>query len=467
VNESDEGIGENNGQMVESGQTSKDALGTLVVICSALILFLASSVGLLFLWNDSGSLTPGGPATSLLSWDWQYKEMTGLDDIENLDGDGVVVCVVDSGIDLGHPDLDHLQLIGWKDAVNQVQEPYDDEGHGTAMAGIIVADGGLEGIARGVDLLVAKAIDQDGVGNDQIVSDSVDWCVDEGADIISLSLGGEQGLGSGFFTTDSLEQSVEDALDSGVIVVAAAGNDGEDDDGDVESPGSVEDVICVGGITRNGDIWSGSSKGDNNGRLWPNPILPRDDPDKKPELVSPGQEVPVLMSQGSGSGSWWGWSSGTSASTAWVSGALALLLEHEESLQRENSQGRGGIQSIKGLIMENSQMMEGQEGHDEYYGYGVLRIDRMIGANGSFPGDSSFSALEIERGFLTLESQESALISATKVPPVNSANPKEWLSLTSVTSLIHWLNDSTLIWAGVGSSPFEVTPTSPVGTLGS
>jgi serine protease AprX len=468
VNESDENIGEIDGQMVESGQASKDAMGTLVVVCSALFLLLASSVGVLYLWNDGGDLIPGGPAPSLLSWDWQYKEMTGLDDIGNLDGNGVIVCVVDSGIDLGHPDLDHVQLIGWKDAVNQIQEPYDDEGHGTAMAGIIVADGGLEGIARGVDLLVAKAIDQDGVGNDQIVSDSVDWCVDEGADIISLSLGGEQGLGSGFFTTDSLEQSVEEALDSGVIVVAAAGNDGEDDDGDVESPGSVEDVICVGGISRNGDIWSGSSKGDNDGRfLSLNPILPRDDPDKKPELVAPGQEVPVLMSQGSGSGSWWGWSSGTSASTAWVSGALALLLEHEEGLQRENSQGRGGVQSIKGLIMENSQMKEGQEDHDEYYGYGMLRIDRMIDSNGTSSGDSSFSAIEIEEVFLGLESQESALRSATKVPPVNSANPREWLSLTSVTSLIHWLNDSTLVWAGVGSSPFEGVPTSPVGTLGS
>ena len=81
-------------------------------------------------------------------------------------------------------------------------------------------------------MLVAKAIDEEGVGSDQYVSDSIDWCVEEGADIISLSLGGDQGIGSGFFTTDSLEQSVEDALDSGVFVIAAAGNDGEDDDGD-------------------------------------------------------------------------------------------------------------------------------------------------------------------------------------------------------------------------------------------
>ena len=152
------------------------------------------------------------------------------------------------------------------------------------MTGIIVSDGGLDGVAKGVDLLVAKAIDDEGLGTDGTVSDSVDWCVQQGADIISLSLGGSQSFGSDFFHTDELEQSVNDALDSGVFVVSSAGNDGEDDDGDVGSPGSVEDVICVGGITRSGSIWSGSSEGDNDGRLWPNPILPRSDPDKSRRL---------------------------------------------------------------------------------------------------------------------------------------------------------------------------------------
>ena len=124
-----------------------------------------------------------------------------------------------------------MEIYGWKDFVNQQAEPYDDEGHGTAMAGIIVSNNGLIGNAPGVSLLVAKAISDEGTGSDQIISESVDWCVMNNADIISLSLGGAQGFGSGIFTTDSLEQSVEQALDQGVYVVAAAGNDGEDDDG--------------------------------------------------------------------------------------------------------------------------------------------------------------------------------------------------------------------------------------------
>ena len=133
------------------------------------------------------------------------------------------------------------------------------------MAGIIVAKNGLSGNAQGVDLLVAKAIDSNGEGTDTGIADVVDWCADNQADIISLSLGGEGGISFGGITTDQLESAVQDALDQGIFVVAAAGNDGQDDDGDVSSPGSVEDVICVGGVTRLGNVWRGSSQGDNDG----------------------------------------------------------------------------------------------------------------------------------------------------------------------------------------------------------
>ena len=130
------------------------------------------------------------------------------------------------------------------------------------MAGIIVAKNGLTGNAQGVDLLVAKAIDSNGQGTDTGIAEAVDWCADNQADIISLSLGGEGGISIGGITTDQLENAVQDALEQGIFVVAAAGNDGgQDDDGDVSSPGSVEDVICVGGVTRLGNVWSGSSRG--------------------------------------------------------------------------------------------------------------------------------------------------------------------------------------------------------------
>ena len=362
------------------GPSEKDAISSVIALSMSLLVIFASSITIIYLWKGEDGFVIERPASALVSWQMEYMDLIGAtnDSLSGLDGGGVVVCVVDSGVDLDHPDLRGVELRGWRDSINGIEEPYDDEGHGTAMTGIIVSNGGLDGVAKGVDLLVAKAINNEGQGTDETVSDSVNWCVQQGADIISLSLGGSQSFGSGFFATDELEQSVDDALDTGVYVVSSAGNDGEDDDGDVGSPGSVEGVICVGGITRSGSIWSGSSEGDNDGRLWPNPILPRSDPDKKPEVVAPGHEVPVLMASGVSNSEWWGWSSGTSAATAWVSGSLALLLQEKPDLQRENSTGRAAIEEVKGAIAQSSQKKEGQQGHDDHYGYGHLRIDLLI-----------------------------------------------------------------------------------------
>ena len=366
-------------ESIGDGASSTNSIEILIKAVSGLVIFLSASIILLWITYQSADITFGGPPQSLQLWEDQYREMTGLDDVTGLDGSGIGICIVDTGIDANHPDLEHVNIVSWIDMIGGEESPYDDEGHGTAMAGIISSKGGLNGVSPGVNLMVAKAISDDGSGTDATIADAVDWCVAEGADIISLSLGGDQGFGSGFFTTDELEESVIDAIDTGVFVVAAAGNDGDNDDGDVESPGSVEDVICVGAVTRTGNVWSGSSEGDNNGRLWPNPILPRQDPDKKPEVVAPGHEVPILMAGSTGSGTWWGWSSGTSAATAWVSGTIAIFLEANPEMRKGGDQGgSSAVSELKTMISQKSEMSEGQENHDDNYGYGLIRIDLLV-----------------------------------------------------------------------------------------
>ncbi|DAC62434.1 MAG TPA: S8 family serine peptidase, partial [Candidatus Thalassarchaeaceae archaeon] len=303
-------IEDSNSPMWESSIKDKNDDAIKIVVGVSLTLITTFVFAVVILWalsTISGTILGLNPPQALVTWEDEYRDITGINSVENLDGTGVTLCVVDSGINIEHPDLANINLIGWKDVINSMQTPYDDDGHGTAMAGIIVADGGLNGVSKNVDLLVAKAIDETGSGTDDGIAEAVNWCTSEGADIISLSLGGAQGFGSSIITTDSLETAVENAIENGVYVVAAAGNDGENDDGDVSSPGSVDDVICVGGITRLGNLWVGSSEGDNNGDIWP-PKLPRNNPDKKPEIVAPGHEVPVLVFNGE---SWWGWSSGT------------------------------------------------------------------------------------------------------------------------------------------------------------
>ena len=115
---------------------------------------------------------------------------------------------------------------------------------------------------------MTKALLENGSGYEEDVVAGIDWCIGQNVSIISLSLGGGQDLfpllGSSGRT---IEDSVNDATASGIFVVAAAGNDGDDDDGDVASPGSERRVICVGGVTQNGSPWVKSSKGDNGPRF--------------------------------------------------------------------------------------------------------------------------------------------------------------------------------------------------------
>ena len=139
------------------------------------------------------------------------------------------------------------------------------------------------------------------------------------------------------------------------------------------SPGSERRVICVGGVTQTGDHWSKSSTGSNGPRFFP-PKLPRGDPDKKPELVAPAKEVPVLNTEGT-----WSSASGTSAATVFVTGALALLLEAHPELASNGTDGDvPTIDQVKDWMMQTVQQKDGQTDHDDWYGYGLLDIEALL-----------------------------------------------------------------------------------------
>lgn len=102
--------------------------------------------------------------------------------------------------------------------------------------------------------------------------------------------------------------------------------------------------------------------------------MPRGDPDKKPELVAPAKDVPVLNTQGT-----WSSSSGTSAATVYVTGAIALLLEAHPELGGNGTSGDvSTIDQVKDWIMQSVQPKEGQSGHDDDYGYGLLDIEALL-----------------------------------------------------------------------------------------
>ncbi len=273
-----------------------------------------------------------------------------------LTGAGVIVCIVDSGIDLGHPDLAGFEPAAWRDFVADESQPYDDHGHGTFMAGLMVGRGLVRGFAPQVSIVVAKAVDGLGVGRVIDILDALRFCMDPFGNgtrshIISLSLGG------GSVPPGPVSARVNEVIDRGVVVVAAAGNDGPDAP-DVQTPASEDLVIAVGSVDSRLEVSDFSQGGQNTGRS---------DPNRKPELVAPGQGLATT-----GLGGSYASVTGTSAASAIVCAILALVFEGEPALQKLVS--ALDVSAVKVALMGTAFPLAGQsEPHDRLYGYGLIQ----------------------------------------------------------------------------------------------
>jgi serine protease AprX len=230
-------------------------------------------------------------------------------------GKDIDVAVLDTGIHDKHPALDVEK------EVDYTGEGTDDlHGHGTHVAGIIASkDSTYRGVSYDSDLFNVKVLNKDGSGYGSDVIKGIEWAVDNGAEIISMSLGAEVDPCDG---TDAISQAVDKAVNMGVIVVVAAGNLGPDS-GTITSPGCSKKGITVGAVDDNDNVPDWSSRG------------PTDDGRVKPDLVAPGISITSTWKDNSFTSL-----SGTSMSTPHVSGVAALLLEADPSLKPD------GVKSI-------------------------------------------------------------------------------------------------------------------------
>ena len=174
---------------------------------------------------------------------WQLQDSNG----NNVTGEGVFVAVLDTGVDYMHPDLGggfgpEYKVVGGFDFANNDSDPMDDNGHGTYVAGIVAANGNLKGVAPDANLLAYKVLDTDGSGSESDVIAGIERAIKDGADIMSMSFGF---LSASVY--DPLTWAIDYAIVHGVIVVAAAGNDGPDFES-INSPASHEKVIAVGAV---------------------------------------------------------------------------------------------------------------------------------------------------------------------------------------------------------------------------
>lgn len=325
-------------------------------------IFLILIMVLWAIWRSQLLFIEIPPAKS----EWAFED-SGVRDLQSMGytGEGIRVCMVDTGIDLSHPDLENTDLV-FKDFITGSSDVTDHGAlaHGSMMAGILVSNGYLTGVAPSVTLGMAAALGDDGQGGNSgdqnIVSSAIEWCWKSfRADIISLSLGGES---EGNASTDGPTSiAVSQALANGVYVVAAAGNDGGDeDDGMVATPSNVENVISVAALDVSGEVWEGSSLG----YLNENNSTEMDNPHKKPEISAPGVAIISTAYKDE-----YYSSTGTSDATVFISGILALILEAEPSLA---SPSPTCIVQVKTALMNSAMPLEEGIDHHPRWGYGAV-----------------------------------------------------------------------------------------------
>lgn len=267
-------------------------------------------------------------------------------------GTGVDVAVIDTGIDYTHPDLDDRYAKGY-DFYNGDSDPLDDHGHGTHVSGIIAAEDNTEGVigtAPKVNILAAKVLGEDGSGYTSDVAAGIDWAVNNGAEVISMSLGGDG--------TSTLKESCDNAYAEGVLLVAAAGNDGI---APVSYPARYDSVVAVSATNDNDNLASFSNYGTDI------------------ELAAPGVDIYSTMPTydaylTSGGPPWTRYSkdydylSGTSMACPHVSGTAALVFA--SGVTDSNSDGNVNDE-IRGILQDTAEDL-GEDGWDQYYGYGLV-----------------------------------------------------------------------------------------------
>ena len=228
-------------------------------------------------------------------------------------GKDIGVCLLDTGIS-DHPDFKgRIQM--FVDFISNKKTPYDDNGHGTHVAGILCGDGSAsggryKGVAPGCRIIAVKVLDRMGNGNKEDVLRAFQWILKNYQKyrirIVNISVGT---IYRTWCDHHLLSQGVEELWDQGLVVVAAAGNQGPKP-GSITAPGSSKKVITVG----SSDMLIGSAGVSGRGPTFECVC--------KPDLVAPGNRITSCLPGGG-----YGIKSGTSMSTPFISGAIARMME--------------------------------------------------------------------------------------------------------------------------------------------
>lgn len=258
-------------------------------------------------------------------------------------GAGVVVAVIDTGVDGAHPDLVGRVLPGL-DLVDG-GDPTDPNSHGTHVAGIIAANIdngiGVAGVARSSKVLPVRVLDERGAGDHTTIAEGIIWAVDNGASVLNLSLGGPD-------DSEVLRSAVQYAVSKGAVVIAAAGNDRMGANAP-SYPAAYDDVLAVGATSPDDSAAMFSNTG------------------TYVDLAAPGFAIYSTVPGG------YAYASGTSQAAPFVAAAAALL--------RSTGLSSGEIRST---LTATARDIE-NEGPDPETGFGVVDISAALGGSTTPP----------------------------------------------------------------------------------
>ena len=305
-------------------------------------------------------------ASAAAAGDPRRSEQWGLDLVESdgarpiANGQGALVAIIDSigPEQAGHTDLAG-QVAGGRDFTRGDTTPSQGDPHGIHVGGIVSAiEGngvGVASVAPGARLLMVRVLDDDGAGFVSDVAAGIDWAVDQGADVINLSLSSEVPL-AGASGSDSFTRALDRALDAGRVVVAAAGNSGLPA---CENPSAQGRLLCVGAVDRRGNRSFFSSFGQGLGLMAPG------------GSGLPGRGENILSTYSNN-----GYSevAGTSQATPHVSGVAALLVSR-------GVRGQAAVQRILATTRD-----AGFPGPDAEYGAGIVNARQAVAGLGRSSG---------------------------------------------------------------------------------
>ncbi|MGA1792327.1 MAG: S8 family peptidase [Thermoplasmatota archaeon] len=247
-------------------------------------------------------------------------------------GEGVKVAILDTGVDKDHPDLNIAGGVNFVPLGRKIDSrKYDDDnGHGTHVAGTIAAQDnsiGVVGVAPGVSIYAVKVLDRSGSGSLTWIINGLNWAIANDMDIISMSLSTD-------YDYTNFRNAIQAVYDAGIVIIAAAGNDGSQ----VDYPAAYSTVVAVSATDSSDNLPYWSNYG------------------SQIEVAAPGVSIPSTWNDGG-----YKTISGTSMACPHVTGVAALVLDKDPTL---------GIEKVREALHDAEDL--GAAGRDNLYGYGLV-----------------------------------------------------------------------------------------------